>query len=300
MHEAAATLPTRIGLGQDGGEAKVRVCLRPLPRQVGKVQVPLGPHAPVEMHRALDADVEGVLDHALDRREAGTAGHEQHRPRRVLAQHEGPEGGADAQDRLLPHLREDVVGEAPARNMPQVQLDQLVVVRGVGDRERPGAAVGEQELQILARQELQALLLRQLEVEADDVVRQVVDPHHAAGQDAHLELGGALDLARLQAQIATRHGLATDAGAYRGAVEGRGRLARVPDRPLEQLRGAAAALAVAAAVGQADVVAQRGGENGLAVGDLELVPARLHMYGEQHRRLCPWSGRRILADRRRR
>jgi len=68
-----------LGLGEHRDEVEVVVFLRPAGRQFGQVEVFQGPDAPVEVDLALEAALEGVFDHALDRREAGGAGDEDDR-----------------------------------------------------------------------------------------------------------------------------------------------------------------------------------------------------------------------------
>ena len=72
-----------------------------LPRagQVGQVEVALRARAPVQHHRAVDVAVmQRVLDHRLDRREAGAAGDEDDRLVGLLAQVERAERPFEAQD----------------------------------------------------------------------------------------------------------------------------------------------------------------------------------------------------------
>ena len=67
--------------------------------------------------------------HRLDRREAGAAGDEDHRLVGFLAQVERAERPLDAQDLASLVLREQRVGEEAAGHVPDVQLEQRVVVR---------------------------------------------------------------------------------------------------------------------------------------------------------------------------
>ena len=100
----------------------------PLHRQIEHVQVGARARAPVQHHLALHADVQGVLDDALDRREAGAAGDEDDRLVAVFAQEERAERTFEAQDVALLHLAEHVVGERAVGHVAHVQLDVRVVL----------------------------------------------------------------------------------------------------------------------------------------------------------------------------
>jgi hypothetical protein len=81
MNQAGAPLQLSSGAGSESTGMKWKFsCSRAQRGQVGQVEVLEAAHAPVEMDLALEAALEGVLDHALDRREAGGAGDEDDRP----------------------------------------------------------------------------------------------------------------------------------------------------------------------------------------------------------------------------
>src|SRR5690606_37017804 len=76
--------PTRPGIirGQVreyGYEGEVPMLALPLAGQLVEIEIGRAPDAPVEAHRAAHAAAEGILENALDRREAGGAGDEQDR-----------------------------------------------------------------------------------------------------------------------------------------------------------------------------------------------------------------------------
>ena len=66
----------------NGDEVEIGMVVRPLLRQLGQVEVAQLFDTPVEMNFALQAALEGVLDHALDRGEARGASDEDDRPLR--------------------------------------------------------------------------------------------------------------------------------------------------------------------------------------------------------------------------
>ncbi len=82
-----------------------------------------------------------VLDHCLYRRKAGSAGDEYRRLVGFLAQVESAQRTFEAKDLAPLVLGEQQVGEKPVRHMPDVQFEQLVVVRCRGQRKTPALAV---------------------------------------------------------------------------------------------------------------------------------------------------------------
>ncbi len=97
-----------------------------------------------------------VLDHRLDRREAGAAGDEDDRLVGVLAQVERAERPFEAQDLAALVLVEQLVGEEAARHVADVQLEQRVVVRRRRQRKAAPLAVLQQEVDVLAGEDIAA------------------------------------------------------------------------------------------------------------------------------------------------
>ena len=221
--------------------------------------------------------VEEVLDLRLDRREAGAAGHEDDRLVGVLAQVEGAQRALEAQDGALLHLLEDVAREGAARRLAHVQLQELVVVRRVGHGEAAPLAVLHQDVDVLAREELQPLAGGKLERDDRDVVGGLLHLLHAAGQRADREVLRAGELAHLEDDVGERPRAAGErlAGELLGVVQRALLVVAVDELARAQDALAGAAGAVAAAVRQADALAQGGLEDGFAGGDLERVAARL-------------------------
>ena len=69
-----------------------------------------------------------------------------------------------------PSLAPNIVGEHAARHVADVQFERAFLVRRGGDRVAAALAVAQQEFDILAGQELQALGGRQLQPDHDHVV----------------------------------------------------------------------------------------------------------------------------------
>ena len=141
---------------------------------------------------------------ALDRRETGAAGDEDDRLVRFLAQEERAERPFEAQDLAALVLVEELVREMPAGHVPDVQLEQRVVVRRRGERKAAAAAVLQQEVDVLAGEILQALVRRQLDLDDRDVRRRLVDRLDAARKLPDLDVAGAANLLHLEHEIGQR------------------------------------------------------------------------------------------------
>jgi hypothetical protein len=267
VDEAGAPGPVvlRLRCGEHRHEGEVRVLGRPLPRQVGQVEIGERAHAPVQDHLALHADVERVLDHALHRREAGRAGDEDDRLVGILAQEERAERALEAHDVADLHVGEHVGGEPAARDVADLQLDAVGLVRRRGEGEAAMVAVGQDDVDVLPGVIADA---------AAALHRQLHDHHVVRGLLHRDDLGG-VDRRPEAARQRLRHVLDLDVGERRGAAgEDQALLAlggaerRILVRPLLDRAVAHRALALAAAavpalVREGDARAQHGVENGL-------------------------------------
>ena len=99
-----------------------------------QVQILQRAHPPVQHQFAIGVLGKGVLDDALDRREAGAAGDEDDRLVGILAQEEAAERTFEAQDVAFLQGGKHLLGEQAARHVADVQFQQRVVVRRVGER----------------------------------------------------------------------------------------------------------------------------------------------------------------------
>ena len=279
VDEAGAAGPAVFGLRIRDHRHVVEegaVLRRPLLRELVHVEVLRPPAAPVERHRPHDLLVDRVLDDGLDRCEAGARGDEDDGLFRTLAQEEGPERRLEAQDVLLLHLAEDVVGELPAGDVAHVDLDQFGIVRRVAHREAAARAITQQELEVLAGEELQLFTRRELELQHDHVVGELLQAVHAAGQGLHLDVAGLADHARFERAVGQGRGLAEQRLAV-FALGGRQRLFLVlavvdragDDRPLARAAGA-----VFAAVGNHQAGTDGGRQDGFVVFGRESLAAR--------------------------
>ena len=278
--KAGLAVPVIAGLrfGQHRRVAEVGMFAGKLLRQRIEVQVASGAHAPEQVYGALDADLEGMLEDALQRCEAGAAADENNRPVGVLAQEKGPQRPLDAQQGLFLHVVEDLVGKQPAFHVADVQLDELVVVRRVGNGERAGVVAPDQHIDVLPGEKLQAFRGGHLQVDANDVVGEVLEFLDAGGQRLDLDVAGRVDLAHLDGQVAVRACLAEQRLAGGGIViaEGRRIAVFVADAAVDDTAHAGAAGPVAAAVGQYNPLAQRGIEDGFTGIHREGVAAGLY------------------------
>ena len=73
VHEAGAAGPLvfRQRLRQHGNKSEIGMIARPLLRQITHIEITAAAHAPVQNHGAIQSVMEGMFQHALDRREAG-------------------------------------------------------------------------------------------------------------------------------------------------------------------------------------------------------------------------------------
>ena len=165
--------------------------------------------------------------------------------------------------------------------MADMQFDILVVMRRIRDREGSPAAVGEEEIQILAGAKLQALAFRQFQSQAHHIMGQMIGRVYAAGQQLYLDVGGGLCLACRNGQIAGRKTLAGQALTGPSFLQG-GRGTVVYDLAGEQVGGTGSTSPVAASVGEADVLANGRLQNGLVFFDLETMAAGADGNGKTH------------------
>ena len=75
------------------------------------VKIPERTHTAEQMYRPVQLDMKGMLKHAFQRREAGTAAHQDDWSFRVLAQEERTQRPFDSQNRLFFHVVEHVIRE---------------------------------------------------------------------------------------------------------------------------------------------------------------------------------------------
>ena len=206
VDEAPAARPCGVGLGQHRDIREVRARLLPLARQVGQVEIANRPHAPVQDHRSrlIDLVVERMLDDAFDRREAGTAGDEDDRLVRLLAQEERAERPFEAQDLAPLELREQLIGKPSAGKVADVQFEQRVVVRRIRKREAAAATVFQQEVDVLPGEELQPLVRGQLELDDRHIGGRLVDRFDAARQLANADVACLAHLPHLDHEVGQR------------------------------------------------------------------------------------------------
>ena len=165
MHKAGSALPIILGFGfgENRDEGKAWVFPLPLRGQLRHVNVLQRATAPVKHHFAVNVRVERVLNDGLDGRKTGAARHEDDRLVRVFAQKKGSERSFEAKNGTVAHFVEHVIGKVSVRNQAHMQFHKFIVMWGIGDGKAAPLAIFEQYIEVLARQELQALLCRKLE-----------------------------------------------------------------------------------------------------------------------------------------
>ena len=209
-----------------------------------------------------------MFEHALDRRETGTTGNEEHRAIRLLAQRECPERRLDAQHSLVLEGIEDKIGEGSTLDVTDMQFDELVVMRCIGNGERAALAIFQEKFKILSREELQALRIRQLQHHAHDIVSQGLVDVYLARHDPWLDLGRTLEQMGFDQQIAGRNSLA-DQHTILIVRQSRRVAMGIVKTAGDKLHLACPAIPAATAVGEDHILPQRSIENCLVLADLK-------------------------------
>ncbi len=181
--------------------------------------------------------------------------------------------------------------KASARHVPDVQLEQRVVVRRRRERKAATAAVLQQEVDVLPGEKLQPLVRRQLEADDRHVRRGLVDRLDAARQLPDPDVAGPPDFANFDDQVRERFRAAEERKACAPFVLGqrRGLVGAVVDPAVENLPLAGAAGTVAAAVGKDQVRGHRGSEHRVVLGAGERMIAGLYGNLKRHGRFA-WAG----------
>ncbi len=174
-------------------------------------------------------------------------------------------------------LRENMLGKVAAGNAAHMDFEQFVGMGGAGEREGATLVVLEQKLDVLAGEELQPLVGRQLEADDHHVIGHAFELLHAAGQDLDWNVAGGADFAHFERQVGEWLGAAEQRHAG-GAILGGERMILCPaviDLAFQNLALAGAAGAILAAVGQIEAGVERGFENGAIGCNAESVAAGL-------------------------
>jgi hypothetical protein len=102
----------------------------------------------------------------------------------------------------------------PARYVADMQLQQRVVMRRVGQRETALLAVLEQNIDVLPGEELQALVGRQSQMHVDHIRCQTLHFLDARRQGFDRNIGRSADLLAFQLEIRLRLGAAKEREAF--------------------------------------------------------------------------------------
>ena len=230
---------------------------------------------PVQIHRLGDLQRHGVLDQALDRREAGAEREEDHRPRRILVQHEFAERTFHL-DRVVGfQLAEQRFGEGIAGASRNLHLDVAVLARAAGNRVLPACPVGRQP-DALPAEKTQALAARRQDVQRRHLRIKHLDRFHPGGELLHRNVARLGHVGLDHHVVHRRIGAQQDRpGILLGLLQHI--VVRMDLLPLARhhARLALAAIAVAAAVIERHAVAQRRFQQGIVAFHEKLVAARL-------------------------
>src|SRR6185295_3303436 len=257
----------------------------PFGRKIREVEIGARAYAPVEHDLAVDRMMKRVLDYRLDRCEAGAAGDEDDRLVRVFAQKEIAERPLDSQDLAALEFVEQLAAEIPAGDVPDMQVEQRVVLGRGRDRETAPATVLEQKIDVLAGQVLQTVVRGKLQGDDRDVGGDLVDLFDPAGQLADPDVAGLSHFAYFDDEVGLRPGDTKQRIALSFVCIGQRARLVVPivDDALEQMALASAAGTIAAAIRNHQVGAHRRREHGLVVVAGERMLAGLYGNLMRHR-----------------
>jgi hypothetical protein len=156
--------------------------------------------------------------------------------------------------------------------MTDMQLDEVILVRGIGDGKGPPMAIGQDDLQILASQKLQPLALRQGQEHLDHIVIELTEPGHLGRHGLWLEVSAGDNLRGPDHQVRDWPGLAgkdrisscdIKNGAFAFGIFNLTRL---------QVTDAGTTETIAAAIGKTYALTQGGIQQALLIPDLHLMP----------------------------
>ncbi len=153
------------------------------------------------MQGALDSGFEGVFQYTLERRESCATPDQYGRAIQVLAHEKGPERSPDAQHGLFTHVVKHLVSKQATFHITNMQFDEFVIMRCIGNGKRTWFVIADQYVYILAGEKLHALGSRNLEVNADDVMGQMLEFFDTARQGLDLDITGCIDFTNLDGQI---------------------------------------------------------------------------------------------------
>ena len=230
---------------------------------VVQVEVALGADAEIEVDVLRQRLLQRPLDDRLDRRHARAAGDGDDRPAMALAQIGGAERPLDADAVADLELARDMRAGGAARGAPDMELEHRIA-RHVGHGIVARRAALEGHRGELAGREVERAARGDLQANALDVVRGVVEPddlavEQAARMDDQVVLLQPGDLA-----VLPRHGAAGEDQAARLLLVGQRELGIALHRhlALHEVRLAGAAIARLAAERIADAGIERGRQDG--------------------------------------
>ena len=184
-------------------------------------------------------------------------------------------GAFEAQDGFFLHAVEYGIGEQAAGDVADVQLQEFVVVRRIGERKAAPLAVLEQDVDVLPGKELQALVGRQLQMQYHHVMGDFFHFLHAAGHGFDRDITRGPHFPALDHHVGERFGGAEQ--GHSGVFFTFGKrvflVIAVIHPAFHDFALATAAGAVAAAVGQGEPFAQAGFQKSFVLVGLILVIA---------------------------
>ena len=184
-----------------------------------------------------------------------------------------------------------VLGKSASGDVANLQLQAVVLAGRVGQRKGAPPTVAQQHIHVLTGQILQALGSRQHQLQADDVVGELVFLCDPARQVAHHDFLLGVDLLDLYAEIGggTRHAQKRERLRLVQGCQGFRSSMGILDPALEDAAFAGSAGAIAAAIGKGETLAKCRVQHALIRAGLQLVAAWLDVYAVAQTRLAQRS-----------
>ena len=197
----------------------MRVLRRPGFGQFILIQAITHAGAPVNVHGAVQLQVQRLKHNRFDRRKTGAPRQQDHRLV-GFAQMEAAVRAIEAQDVAYLHGAEYLIGEQAARQVAHMQLQRCRIMRRVGDGEATALAVLEQNVDVLPGMELEHFSRGQTQGDDCDIAGRLFQCFDTTGQGLDRDIRRAAHIFDLHGHIGLRHGAAQQCKTS-GAIFGR-------------------------------------------------------------------------------
>ena len=219
-----------------------------------------------------------MFQHSLERSKTGAATDKNCGTLAVFTQEESAQRTLDAQHGFFLHLVEHLCTEIAAADIANVQFNEVIIMRRIGNGKRTWCMVLEEHINVLAGKKLQAFRFGHFQINADDVMCQVFKLVYTAGQGSDLDVPGRIHFTDLDGQVTAWSCLAKQRLVTAGiiGIQRRWQSVMIVNRSADDIAHAGAALSIAAAIGQYNALTQCGIEHRLGWLDVKGMTAGLY------------------------